>query len=894
MSLTADELAQACLGILAHDAGKASPAWQDWIRRGDDTRSPGQEDEQCIRDQVARFAERLGFEVRPEAVTAALRTLRSERTAAATAKQLFVVHGRGRWIVVADLVAAIDHACSANGLLDALDTLRRGYLGDKIRFDYHLVRARGMSTPFVHRAAEEAFEQAGWMVALRFAEGSLYVVGRASGCSAPLADALAASLEAALTQALAGGSAESHAELVVNRKAATQTVFPSPDLIDIERLREYLEVAGKRAGPEAFMRKKPEHQRKVLEKFFKLVDRDASALGSSDVLAREASRVSRAHPEMMILKAFRDATLVKQKEGKVFDPSRECFTDDDKPHLERFSQRSEKSYDELFGVGAHKELARTSTLQPYQDMRTVERFWSLPASRFDREVPGDRVELLPDKDRADLLIEQLSGIFERAISDLPTPPHLRHASSGQNSSTEDVATRISDGFPVQRRPRPLTPQGFAKAFSRDVLHPNQGNSAPEHAREQLEYYCSGKESTKTAGGRHLCPICNEAFGAGRPAKAAFLDKPEQHTNRAPAFGSDAPIVICDPCRLDRIFGKLVARFRPEITFVVYPRHNVGREVGRFHLERAREFMRLASEFMGDTTPDAAHKPSLSLTETIARNLGLRSPEGMPAVGLAEMLLFRNTEKKLQEYRKKLEDLMCEQGDTIEQWNAVFDTNYGDAETLLSAIEKGDIANELARQLRAEAFAIRASFAMVAQTPHAILLPSADPLKMKVGDSFEAEMNSGIRQVFVALLLALGLEAKVAILRDGVPPEPDLLEGIVAIPENAALRRLFRGPWIDLVDTGEGRARRPGAITWLRAIAAASQLGGIEVNKTYAFPQRSAYYSILTAATPGHLVRRIEEATKQAVRRDHLEWIEAVAEVLPEYDAAAYEAACRKE
>jgi hypothetical protein len=93
----------------------------------------------------------LGFEVHPEGVTAALRTLRSERTVASTARQLFSGQGNDRWIVVADLVAAIDHACSASGLIDALDTVRRGYLGDKMRFDYHLVRARGFSTPFVHR-----------------------------------------------------------------------------------------------------------------------------------------------------------------------------------------------------------------------------------------------------------------------------------------------------------------------------------------------------------------------------------------------------------------------------------------------------------------------------------------------------------------------------------------------------------------------------------------------------------------------------------------------------------------------------------------------------------------------------------------------------------------------
>ena len=149
-------------------------------------------------------------------------------------------------------------------------------------------------------------------------------------------------------------------------------------------------------------------------------------------------------------------------------------------------------------------------------------------------------------------------------------------------------------------------------------------------------------------------------------------------------------------------------------------------------------------------------------------------------------------------------------------------------------------------------------------------------------------------MFVALILALGLDAKVAMLRDGVPLEPDLLEGAVAVPSNAALRALFRGEWIDLVETGIGRRRRPGAWTWLGAIAAACHLAGIKVNNNYAFPQRSALFTILTATTPGHLVRTIEAATKRAIGRDELEWIKKVATVLPEYDAAVYAAACGKE
>ena len=97
ITLTAHELMQACLGMLAHDAGKADPAWQQWLRRGDGTRSPGHGDEQRILDTVARFAGRLEFSLDREAVTAALRTLRPQRSAAATARQVFSGHLNKRW-----------------------------------------------------------------------------------------------------------------------------------------------------------------------------------------------------------------------------------------------------------------------------------------------------------------------------------------------------------------------------------------------------------------------------------------------------------------------------------------------------------------------------------------------------------------------------------------------------------------------------------------------------------------------------------------------------------------------------------------------------------------------------------------------------------------------------
>lgn len=854
LALLPDELSQAILGILVHDAGKAGPEWQAWICANDGSPSPGQYDEGRIRHEVAWFANQLQIPVHEDAITAALRTMRAGRSAASTAAQVLgAPHVLSRWIVIADVVAAIDHACSAAGLLDAAETLRRGYLGNKLVLDYHLVRLRGLSTPYLHAAMEQAFQARDWVIALRFPEGTIYAAHRADPPVVASASEVGQRLGALLDEALTGDAGGNRAELIVNRDPRAR-VFPKPELFDPARLRDYLEVGATRAGRETFRKKTVVDQRKVLTKYLERSERGVRVedLNDSATWQREVDRVASAHPEMMILKVFRDATIVKRKEGKIFDPSR--FAEAAKDALDGFQQRVREGYNKVFTAGAYEQLCRTSTLQPFQDMGTVDRFWKLSASQFGRQAPEDRVDLLDPRERERVLVEALVKIFESALAELP---------SGC-------------------RPLPITAEALATAFSRDLVHPTAAQYDPEAVRHQFEHYVGGKEAAKRPSGRHICPICNDPFANGRPATADLLENPEGHTNRAQALdGIKAPIVICEICRLDRVFGQLIAGTRPGLTFVLYPRHNIGRDVGRRLVERAREFMRRASVFMSEIAPGSAIKPSLSRTEDLAEKLGAVVLEGLSGAALADLFSVRTHPA---ERREELENLVREQfGQTLEEWNAACDTAYQNESAFLEAVEGGEIEGAL--ELRAEALNLKPTFNLVAVTPHLLMLPSSDPLQRGTGDKKESDVNAGIRRIFVALVLALGFEVAVAFLRDGIPLEPDQVEGVVAVPPHPELRALFRGSWIDLVETKQYGRRKPGAEDWLHAIAAASRLG-----RTEAFPERSALFMILTQPTPGHLVRRIEQKSQRPVRVEEMQLIADIAKVLPGYDAALYDAA----
>ncbi|MCL6543067.1 MAG: hypothetical protein K6T87_21150 [Roseiflexus sp.] len=86
-----------------------------------------------------------------------------------------------------------------------------------------------------------------------------------------------------------------------------------------------------------------------------------------------------------------------------------------------------------------------------------------------------------------------------------------------------------------------------------------------------------------------------------------------------------------------------------------------------------------------------------------------------------------------------------------------------------------------------------------------------------------------------------------------------------VPRVPALRALVGSEWITL-----DRAEK-----WLKAIGAASLLA-----QATGLPERSNLYQILSAPTPGHILRRIEQSNETGtLNYQQLQYLEILKEVL---------------
>jgi hypothetical protein len=127
------------------------------------------------------------------------------------------------------------------------------------------------------------------------------------------------------------------------------------------------------------------------------------------------------------------------------------------------------------------------------------------------------------------------------------------------------------------------------------------------------------------------------------------------------------------------------------------------------------------------------------------------------------------------------------------------------------------------------------------------------------------VNSSIRELFVLLIVALTLDCSAAMIREGEELNFTGGEGIVKVPEVAALRNLIGCEWLGIDD----------AEKWKNAIAAAAQV-------VYAanYPERSDLYQVLSSPSIGHILRRIEMKSNSGyVSLEYFSHLEKIKEVL---------------
>lgn len=838
--LTDDEERLILVAAVAHDVGKELDEWQRYVRgeRG------------FLSDVNRRLAEELvpqitkdlaGDGMRPsicgvvnEILSGVLLHMRHERTPANVMDRvLFGAHTNPRWRTLADLIVVGDNLASANGLFEGLRCLEQSSVANHLRVSYHFVQFRGVSTTLIHRAAIDAFLENGWNPVLHYSDGTIYAASAREERKVPTAEIVEQKLSESIRLAIPSRLAS----LVVGNPL--QSMIPKPDLFDYRDLRECLREAANRVKRASFA-KKPEKDRRRVVGAYRTLKGDSAAV-SEETLALETARIGNAHPEICVFKFFKaalDAELIGNEITKAanekYQPPK---SDGAKPKKSTVEDVARIEYDREFGEGAYSDLQGTSTLMPAKDMAlTVDRFWSLPGKAFGLEI--EKVEFLLDHaKRESILIEALGRIGDS----------------------------IYDALPDGARPVRATSVEIAKSFLPDLVHPSPP-SLEVNVNGQLIAYGQTKKNARRSKDVHLCPICNGLFNGGTVAKADFLANPESHTNRAVSHGSAGYIVICDACKYERFLQQLLLGDKVEDVIVLFPRMNVGHAAGEVLRQKAAAIWDAALNRMSEANAEPDQHITLALTHCLARKLADADVYRLTPAEMVGVLTYESAADTKKKQRKELEVQLRATYDaevlSVELLNEMWVTDFATLDEALEALIAGRVTDDDARKARAAAFRLTPHLRVCCQTPHMILVPLANPIAL----TKESNVNAGIRELYVTLLLGMSLDCTVAMLRAGEVVTFQGGEGVARVPPIPALRKLVGSEWVSV----------DGAKKWFNAIGAAALLAG-----STAFPERSNLYAILGSPTPGHILRRIEQNSDSGqARLEHVLLLETVRKVMP--------------
>ena len=575
-----------------------------------------------------------------------------------------------------------------------------------------------------------------------------------------------------------------------------------------------------------------------------------------ETFALQTSRIATAQPEMCIFKFFKAALANALLGRRVTAEAEETYADFAEGGSKRKAPKvtpqsvARAEYDAIFGEGAYVDLQSTSTLMPARDMAlTIDRFWVLDGSQFGYNV--SKIEyLLDDTKREEILINTLVNIGKKVYAAIP-----------------------SENFPTR-----ATPEDLAQCFMPDLIQPSPEVNLDELIVQQMQAYGQTKANARKDKGLHLCPICNQMFDGGTKAKADFVDNPEGHTNRGISHGRAGQIVICEACKYERFLRQLLLGSQVVDIIVLFPRMNIGHSSGELLRKKAIQIGEEALLRMTGDNPNPDQHITLSLTNLIARNMSRNNYDiyRLTHNEIVDLLTYESTADIKKKHRKALDKELKEYFSTdelnVEDLNEEWATDFQTVEDAVQALTKGEIQDDDARRIRAKAFNLAPQFHIACQTPHMILVPTTNLLdskkptfQKKVGKNWESDTNTGIRELYLTLILGLALDCSVAVVKAGEVITFEGSEGIAKVPSASALRDLVGADWIS-IEVAE---------KWLGAIGAAAQLA----NSTK-YPERSNLYQILKSPTLGHVLRRIEQKSENGqAYMYHFHLLEQMKEIL---------------
>jgi len=324
-------------------------------------------------------------------------------------------------------------------------------------------------------------------------------------------------------------------------------------------------------------------------------------------------------------------------------------------------------------------------------------------------------------------------------------------------------------------------------------------------------------------------------------------------------------MICDTCKYERILRQLLLGGRASELIVIFPRMNIGPGAGELLVLRAQALYDKAYAIMTGETTDPDQRIWLAFTPVIASNILDRDIYRLTPEQLADLLSYRTGEQERRKNRRQLSKAIREAyNEDLEEANLEWGTEFATWDEAVDAVIANRVDDPTVRWIRSGVYRLHPQMRLICQTPHMIMLPVT--YSIVLGD--DSETNAALRRVFVALLLGLVLDASVAIVRDSEEIDFQGGEGVAYVPPVAGARELVGTNWVPI-----HQAER-----WLRAIGLASILASAG-----RYSERSGLFEVLTAPTPGHVLRRIEqqrEKDKRGLGYQDIAYLRAFGEVMP--------------
>lgn len=878
------------LSIIAHDCGKESKEWQDYLVESDKFYHGFNREKPKYISHInleigAKMAQELnqalGFRLEVSKIPLILSLIETHmknvRKDAGVAFQKILNQKTGiiseNWKDLAMLVSFIDDLSSCENVEDAYHVFSRKEVlkeYEKIRqvFDltYHKVnRIRGISTSLLHKAVEEAHIANFYAPILYFPEGTLYF-GLKGKCKVPSNDEMLKKLKEAAQRFISQYS-DTNSNIVVG----------SPNASSIST--ESLFIAGNIGYYfNRVIRKNREKDTESLEKmveyllFKQLLPEFSNLKRLIYNIKKEKQKEFFDNNPQIKLKALKELGIEIERDP---DSILKAIQESKKEKRDSFYMNYSLSGDEIennikkFRIWLGKSNPYLALFELVNSLIANERLVNNDARVFLIEKVSEKFSFEQSEKEELKKILPVTGKYMPLAYQIIFVDRLEKifGEKWHDETLKWLVNLFEEAWTVYGFDAKGIDEKIDTLIIFDLAFPSSMNFK-QIAIESKEFYKESKEHalSKTQKAKKMCLICNSYFTGENRSISEIIGFSKKFTNRLVGTKTLENVNICKSCEIEYLLRYLTLGVRPEELIVVYPETNTTFELGQALQKKVKELESKIIEINSSEYPDIARIIRLREVSRISEIL-VNDDNFLSALSVDKLINhtsyrrreIKDSEDKKIELTKIVELFLKEKGySSVNEINEDHNTSFTSLDDAINAIIKGNgFSKKFMDEVKSKIYDKEKKFREINKdlaasyvTPNFVVIPLS---WLQTFNSKEiSETDVGFIKLFVSSILSKIFDSSIALLEMGenIPEKPT---GVVWIPPI--------GNVIKSIDTVRKKKEIPIKELWLSKEERdfwINLLACVFVIKQRAkFSERTGVFEVLTIPTEGHLMRRVE-------------------------------------